>query len=64
MASDKRGCGDSQQRDMGNGVEIFSRLSVPDPQAFLGGRLESGIVPFTFRSQGVDRLKSNGISLD
>ena len=49
---------------MGNGVEILSRLLASDPQTLLRSSLKSGIVPFALRSQGVDRLKSNGIPLD
>ena len=49
---------------MGNGVEILSRLLASDPQTLLCSSLKSGIVPFAFRSQGVDRLKSNRIPLD
>ena len=49
---------------MGNGVEILSRLLASDPQTLLRSSLKSGIVPFALRSQGIDRLKSNGIPLD
>ena len=49
---------------MRNGVEIFSRLSVSDPKSFLGGGFELGVIPLTLCSQGIDRLKGNGIPLD
>ena len=49
---------------MGNGVEILSRLLASDPQPFLCGGLESGVVPLTFRSQGIDGLEGNGIPLN
>ena len=49
---------------MCNGVEVFSGLAVSDPQPFLRGSLEAGVVPLAFRSQGIDGLKGNGITLD
>ena len=50
MTSDKGRRCNCQQRDMGNGVEILSRLLASDPQPLLWSSLESGIVPFTFCS--------------
>ena len=49
---------------MCNGVEVFSGLAVSDPQPLLRGSLEAGVVPLAFRSQGIDGLKGNGITLD
>ena len=64
IASDKGSSGNCQQRDVHNGVEIFIRLSVSNPKSFLGGGFESGVISLALCSQGIDRLKGNGIQLD
>ena len=64
MASDKSSQRNCQQRDVCNGIEVFGGVSVSDPQSFLRGSLEAGVVPLAFRSQSIDRLKRNGITLD
>ena len=51
VASDKSGGSNGQQRNVGKGIQVFNRMPIAYPKPFLSGSLESGIVPFTFRSE-------------
>ena len=50
MPSDKGSSSNCQQRDVRNGVEIFSRLSVSDPKSLLRGGFEAGVISLTLCS--------------
>ena len=64
MTSDKRSCGDRQQRDMRNGVEICGGLLASDPQSLLCGSLEPGVVPLALCSHRIDGFECKGVTLD
>lgn len=49
---------------MGNCVEIFGAVAVVDPQAFLPGAFESGIIPFALRAESIDALKAQTITVN
>lgn len=62
--SDNGGERDGQQRNMSNGVEIFSGFAVFNPKPLLSGGFETGVVSLTFGTQSINRLKSVGIPVD
>ena len=64
MASDKRGDSNGQQRNVGNGIQVFGTMPVTYPKPFLSGSLESGIVPFAFRPECVNGSEFQSIPLD
>ena len=49
---------------MGNGIQVFGRMPVAYPQPFLSGSLESGIVPFAFCPERVNRSEFQSIPLE
>jgi len=53
-ASDHGSKRDGKKRNVGNGVEIFSGLSVSNPKALLPRTFESGVVALALGSQGVN----------
>ena len=64
MASDKSGGSNGQQRNVGKGIQVFNRMPIAYPKPFLGSSLESGIVPFTFRSERKSGFEFQRISLN
>ena len=64
MASDKSGDSNGQQRNVGNGIQVFGRMPVAYPKPLLGCSLESGIVPFAFRPERVNGSEFQSIPLD
>ena len=64
MASDKSGGSNGQQRNVGKGIQVFNRMPIAHPKPFMGSSLESGIVPFTFRSEHKNGFEFQRISLN
>ena len=64
VASGKSGGSNGQQRNVGKGIQVFNRMPIAHPKPFLGSSLESGIVPFTFRSERKNGFEFQRISLN
>lgn len=62
--SGNRGHGDGKQRNMCDGVEVCSGISVANPKPFLPRRFETGVVAFALASQGINRLEFSGFAID
>ena len=50
--------------DVGNGVEISGAVGVAHPEPFLPGSFETGVVPFTLGTQGVDTLEAEAFAVN
>lgn len=64
MTSDKGGDSNAQQRNVGNGIQVFGRMPAAYPKSFLSGSFEPGIVPFAFSPECVNGFEFQSIPLD
>ena len=58
------GIGHSQGRNVSQSVQICRALPITDPKPFLASFFESGIVAFTFCTQGVGSFEAQTISVN
>lgn len=58
------GDGRQKQRNVGKGIQVFSKIPVAYPKPLLRDSLESGIVSFTFCSERINGFECQSISLN
>ena len=61
---DHSGIGHRESGNVGDGVEICGTVAVADPKALLPGGFEAGVIPLTFRAQGVGSFELQALAVD
>ncbi|MBQ3416780.1 MAG: hypothetical protein IJH32_02985 [Ruminococcus sp.] len=62
--SDNRGDRNRKQSDVSDCVEVLNSFEAMDPNTFLTGLLEAGVVTFGFGAQGINLFERKTISVD
>ena len=64
VSRDNGGISHRKRGNMGQRIKVFSTIPTSDPETFLAGSLESGIISLTLGSKSIQALKTKAFSIN